>query len=143
MLASVWRKSFEASLQKPALSENNSRANQNGKCKDCNPRVTFPGRGIEYELCKNWFHARCQKISNEVYANMQDVVCLCICCSNQQTVERYEGMKLFKNYMDDFICTVRGDPDDFLKFANSLPNNLQFTLKKFIRKWIWLSLTLK
>ena len=39
-------------------------------------------------------------------------------------------MKLYKSYVDDIICTVRGDPDEYLKFANSLDNNLQFTLEK-------------
>ena len=32
-------------------------------------------------------------------------------------------------YVDDIICTVRGDPDKYLKFANSLQNNLQLTLE--------------
>ena len=40
-------------------------------------------------------------------------------------------MELFKKYVDDIICMVRGDPDEYLKFANSLHNKLQFTLKKF------------
>ena len=61
---------------------------------------------------------------------MQDVVWICTYCSNQQTMGRYEEMKLFKRYVDDIIRTVRGDPDEFLKFANSLHNNLQFTLEK-------------
>ena len=39
-------------------------------------------------------------------------------------------MKLFKRYVDNIICTVRGEPDEYLKFANSLHNNLQFTLEK-------------
>ena len=39
-------------------------------------------------------------------------------------------MKLFKMYVGDIILTVRGDPDEYLKFANSLHNNLQFTLEK-------------
>ena len=61
---------------------------------------------------------------------MQDVVWIFNYCSNQQTVGRYEEMKLFENYVDDIICTVRGDPDEYLKFANSLHNNLQFTSEK-------------
>ena len=130
ILANVWMKSFEASLQKPELSENFSRSDQNRKCKDSNRRVTFRGRGVECESCKNWFHARCQKISNEEYANMQDVVWICSHCSNQQTVGRYEEVKLFKRYVDDVICTVRGDPDEFLKFANILHHKMQFTLEK-------------
>ena len=58
---------------------------------------------------------------------MQDVVWIFTYCNDQQTVGRYEEMKLFKRYVADIICTVRGDPDEFLKFANSLHNKLQFT----------------
>ena len=130
MLANVWMKLFEASLQKPELNENISRSDQNWKCKDCNQRVTFRGRGVECDSCKNWFHARCQKISNDEYANKQDVVLICTYCNNQQIVGPNEEMKLFKRYVDDIICTVRGDPDEYLKFANSLHNNLQFNLEK-------------
>ena len=130
ILANVWIKSFGASPQKPELKENISRSDQKGKCKDCKRRVTFRGRGVECESCKNWFQPRCQKILKEEYANMQDVVWICTYCNNQQIVGRHEEMKLFKRYVDDIICTVRGDPDEYLKFANSLHNNLQFTLEK-------------
>ena len=123
-------KSFEASLRKPELNENISRSDQIGKCKDCNRRVTFRGRGKNCESSKNRFHAGCQKISNEEYTNMQDVVWICTHCNNQQIVGRYEEMKLFKRYVDDIICTVRGDPEEYLKFAIFLHNNLQFTLEK-------------
>ena len=63
---------------------------------------------------------------------MQDVVWICTYCNNQQIMGRYEEMKLFKRYVDvdDIICTVRGDPSEYLKFANSLHNNMQFTLEK-------------
>ena len=131
MLANVWMKSFVASLQKPDLIENISRSDQNEKCKDCKRRVTFRGRGVECESCKNWFNVKCQKTTNEEYANMQDVVWICTYCSNnQQTVGRYEEINLFKRYVNNIICTVRGDPGENLKFENSLHNNLQFTLEK-------------
>ena len=42
----------------------------------------------------------------------------------------YEEMKLFKRYVDEFICTVRDDPDKYLKYSISLHKNLQFTLEK-------------
>ena len=42
----------------------------------------------------------------------------------------YEEMELFKRYVDDIICTVRGDPHKLLKFEKSFHNNLQFTLEK-------------
>ena len=41
-----------------------------------------------------------------------------------------EEMKLFKKYVDDIICTVRGDEDEHLKIANSLHKNLQFIKEK-------------
>ena len=130
ILANVWMKSFDASLQKKSSMKIFPDLTKTEKCKDCNRRVTFRGRGVECESCKTWFHARCRKISNEEYANMQDVVWICTDCNNQQIVGRFEEMKLFKSYVDDIICTVRGDPDVYLKFANSLHNNLQFTLEK-------------
>ena len=61
---------------------------------------------------------------------MQDVVWICTYCNNQQIVGSYEEMKLFKKYVDDIIRTVRGDPDEYLKFANFLHNNLQLILEK-------------
>ena len=94
LLANVWMKSFDASLQKPELSENFSRSDQNGKCKDCNRRVTYRGKGVECESCKNWFHARCQKISNEEYTNRQDVVWICTYCSNQKTMGHDNEIKI-------------------------------------------------
>ena len=51
---------------------------------------------------------------------MQDVVWICISCNKQQIVGRYEEMKVFKRYVDDIICRIRGDPDEYLKFGNSL-----------------------
>ena len=59
---------------------------------------------------------------------MQDVVWICTYCSNHPTEGRFE-IKLFKRYVDDIIYTVRGDPDEHLKFANSVHNNLQFILE--------------
>ena len=73
--------------------------------------MTFKRRGVECESFKDRFHARCQKISNEIYANMQDVVWICIYCDNQEIVGSYEEMKMFKRHVDDIICTVHGDPD--------------------------------
>ena len=32
--------------------------------------------------------------------------------------------------MEDIICMVRGDPDEYLNIVNSLHNNLQFKLEK-------------
>ena len=60
---------------------------------------------------------------------MQDKVWICTYCRNQHT-GRFQEIKLFKMHVDGTICTVRYDPEEYLKFANSLHNNLQFTLEK-------------
>ena len=130
ILENVRVKMFETSLQKPERSENISRFDQNGKCKNCHRRGTFRGRGVECESCKNWFQAKCRKITNEENANMQDVVWISTYGSSQQTEGWFEEMELFKMYVDDFIWTVRGDPDEYLKFSNSLHKKLQFALEE-------------
>ena len=55
--------------------------------------------------------------------------------NRQWTGMRYEEIKLFKRYVVYIICTVRGDPDKYLKFENSLHNNLQLTLEKVNMEW--------
>ena len=54
---------------------------------------------------------------------MQDVVWICTYCNNQQIVGCFEEMKLFKKYVDDIICTVRGDRDEYVicKFFTQQP----------------------
>ena len=42
---------------------------------------------------------------------MQNVVWICMYCSNQQTEKQFEGTNFLKNHVDDIICTVRGDTD--------------------------------
>ena len=69
-------------------------------------------------------------MTNEEHVNMQDVVLICTNFSNQQTVGRYEEMKLFNGYVDDIICTVCVEPDECIRFTNSLHDNPLLTLEK-------------
>ena len=71
---------------------------------------------------QKWFHANCQKITNEEYVKMQVVVWICTYCSNQQTEGRFE-LKLFKKIDIDNICPGCGQPEEYFKFADSLHNN--------------------
>ena len=105
LLANAQLNSFEASRQKPALSKI-SWSNQIWNCKDCNWRVNFRGKGVKYESCK--IHAKRIKITNEENVFMHHLYVL------QQPREKglFEGIKLFKRYVDDLICTVRDDPEN-------------------------------
>ena len=98
-------------------------------CNDYNQRVIFPGKGVECESCKNWFHAKCQSITDTEYRTMQEIVWICSYCAEKGTKEDTQELKLFKRYVDDLVCNFNGNPLDYLDFANSLSKNLRFTLE--------------
>ena len=64
ILAKLWMKSFQISLQKPDKGRKNKTPDLKGICIDCNRRVTFRGKGFECESCKNGYHAKCQAIND-------------------------------------------------------------------------------
>ena len=130
ILANLWMKSFEKSLQKPKKAREIKTPDTKVICIDCNRRVTFPGKGVECKSCKNWFHAKCQGITDTEYQTMQEIVWICSYCAEKGRKEDTLELKLFKRYVDDIVCTVKGNPLDYLEYANSLPKNFQFTLEK-------------
>ena len=60
---------------------------------------------------------------------MQEIVWICSYCAEEGRKEDTLELKLFKRYVDDIVCTVKGNPLDYLEYANSLHKNLQFTLE--------------
>ena len=38
-------------------------------------------------------------------------------------------MKLFEKFVHDIICTVRADPDEYLKLGNKLKNHAIYIIK--------------
>ena len=38
-----------------------------------------------------------------------------------------QELKLFKRYIDEIVCTVKGNPLSYLEYANLFQKNLQFT----------------
>ena len=54
-------------------------------CIDCNRRVNFRGKGVACESCKNWFHAKCQDITDTQYLTMQHMVLICSYCAEKVT----------------------------------------------------------
>ena len=122
-------KCFEKSLQKPKMGGEIETPDAKGICIDCNRRVTFGGKRVECESCKNWFHAKCQGITDTEYQTMRKIVWICSYCAEKgRKVDTLE-LKLFEMYVDDIVCTVKGSHLDYLEYANSLHKNLQFTLE--------------
>ena len=128
-LANLWMRSIEKSLQKPKKGREIKTPDRKVICIDYNRRVTFRGKGIECESCKNWFCAKCQDITDTEYQTKQEIVWICSYCTEKGSKEDTVVLKLFKRYVDDIVCTVKGNPLDYLEYANSLHKNLQFTLE--------------
>ena len=129
ILANLLIKYFEKTLQKPKKGREIKTPDTKVICIDCNRRVTFRGKGVECESCKNWFHAKCQGITDTEYQTMQEIVWICSYCAEKGRKEDTLELKLFKRYVDDIVCTVKGNPLDYLEYANSLHKNLQFILE--------------
>ena len=60
---------------------------------------------------------------------MQENVWICSYCTEKGRKEDTLELKFLKRYVDDKVCTVKGNPLDYLEYANSLHKNLQFTLE--------------
>ena len=67
ILANLWMKSFEKALQKPNDGRENKTPDTKVICIDCNRCVTLRWKGVECELCKNWFQAKCHNNTNREY----------------------------------------------------------------------------
>ena len=100
-------------------------------CPCCSRKVTYRSKGVECESCRNWYHLKCGKISDDVYASITEIVWYCeSCCQAKNKEKDTTQVKLFLRYVDDIVRTVRGEPSCLLDAANSLHPNLQFTLEK-------------
>ena len=133
-MANLWIKSFENLCRNQKKGREIKTPDTKVICIDCNRSVTFRGKGVECESCKNWFHAKCQGITDTESKTMQEIVWICSYCAVKGRKEDTLELKLFKRYVDDIVCTVKGNPLDFLEYANSLHKKLQFTLDTK-RKW--------
>ena len=83
ILANLWMKYFEKFVQEPNEGSKNKTPDTKVICIDCNRRITFREMGVECESCKNWFHAKCQHITDTEYMNMQDIVWICSYCAEK------------------------------------------------------------
>ena len=61
---------------------------------------------------------------------MQDINWICSYCTEKGSKENAQELKLFKSYVDDIVCTVKGNPLDYLEYAKSLHKRLLLTLEK-------------
>ena len=60
---------------------------------------------------------------------MPDIVWICFHCAEKGTKEDTQELKVFKRYVINIVCIVRGNPLDCLEQAKFLHKNLQFTIE--------------
>ena len=85
------------------------------------------GKESRANLAKTGFMQNA-KVSLTQNKTMQEIVWICSYCAEGRKEDTLE-LKLFKRYVDDIVCTVKGNSLDYLGYANSLHKNLQFTLE--------------
>ena len=87
ILANLWMKSFEKSLQRPNEGRENKIPDMKGMCTDCKRIVRFRGKGVESESCKTGFMKKSQGITDTNYKNMTEIVWICSRCAEKSTTD--------------------------------------------------------
>ena len=133
ILANLWLKHYECAPRQeiPVGTEIQQTNDKNGLCPCYSRKVTYRSKGVECEICQNWYHLKCGKMSNDVYASITELFWYCeSCCRAKNKKKDTPQLKMFLGYVDDIVRTVRGEPSCLLDAANSLHPNLQFTLEE-------------
>lgn len=103
------------------------------KCLICNKNVNKSDNGVRCKQCKNWYHAVCLKISDEVYAalgkkdSLLDFTCPS-CRKNPPTHNYDSGSSELTRYIDELDKRISAN---FKKFTEELRSE-QCDLKKLI-----------
>ena len=74
------------------------------KCGDCDKCVTAKDQGLQCEVCNEWFHARCQKISEDTYSSIKNedsVHWYCYTC-NKEVTRVIKSIPRFQARQDKF-----------------------------------------
>ena len=129
ILANLWMKLWEPQLklQTPKCKTNT----QSSTCRNCEHRVTARSRGVEWEVCNRWFHAKCEQTSNAEYDSIENEFWMCsFCRENYQTdINHSSETKVFLRYVDGIVRIVRSDTKELLDAVNNLHPNFQFALE--------------
>ena len=80
ILANLWLKEYKPAFKKEVpkltvLSEGNKEV-----CPKCQKKMTNWTKGVECEVCLNWYHLGCGNISESEYADIAETVWYCMIC---------------------------------------------------------------
>ena len=80
ILANLWLKNYEFALrQETPVGTEIQQINDQKQfvSRFVSRKVTYRSQGVECEICRNWYHLKCGKISDDVYASITEIVCYC------------------------------------------------------------------
>ena len=130
MKSNLWLKQYETALTRDIPERFLPKKDFNRTCPECNKKVTYRSKGVEWECCLNWYHVKCGDISDDDYRNIRETVWYCKKrIAIREKNESVQQAKLFLRYIDDIVRTVEGDLEKVLRAANLLHPNLNFTIE--------------
>ena len=104
---------------------------KNELCPCCRRKITYRLKEVECKSCQNWYHLKCGKKYDDVFASKTEKVWYCeSCCRNKNKEKDTPPEKNLLRYVDDIVRTVKGEAICVLDAAISLHPNLQFTLEE-------------
>ena len=81
------------------------------KCPDCSKVVSESDAGIQCEVCEDWFHPKCQKITDDVYSQNAGVHWYCNGC-NKGVAKLFQAvakLQARQDKLEDKVATVSNE----------------------------------
>ena len=75
ILANLWLKEYEFVPRQeiPVGTEIQPVNDKNGLRTCCRRKSTYRSKGVESECCRNWYHLKCGKMSDDFYATITEI----------------------------------------------------------------------
>ena len=130
ILANLWLEQYKTGLSRDIHENFIIEKDLNGTCPECNKKVRYRSKGVEYDCCLNWYHVKCGDLSDDEYRNISEIVWFCRkCIAIMEKNKSVQQAKFFLRYIDDIVRKMKGDPEKVLRAAYFLHQNLQFTVE--------------
>ena len=91
ILANLWLKKYEFALrQETPVGTEIQQINDQKKfvSRFVSRKITYRSKGVECKICRNWYHLKCGKISDDVYASITEIVWYCESCCRAKIKEK-------------------------------------------------------
>ena len=74
ILSNIWLKQYRTALSRDVPEMFMVEKDFYGRCPECKKKVTYRSQGVECEACLNWYHVKCDDISEDEYRKLSEIV---------------------------------------------------------------------